>query len=64
MTDEERERIHRSDLEKINAAADYLNAEALDIDDYHADLFDEVEIDEELLKILVRVPITADDIVK
>ena len=62
MTDDEREQINRSDIEKINAAADYLNAEAMDVLRYQADLFADLELDEELLKQLIRVPITDADI--
>jgi hypothetical protein len=62
MTDEEREQINRSDLEKINAAIDYLNAEVIDLDAYQADPFADLELDEELLKQLIRVPITDADI--
>jgi hypothetical protein len=58
----DRERNSRSDLEKINAAADLLNTEAMDILAYQADLFEEVELDEESLKVVVRVPISDTDI--
>jgi hypothetical protein len=64
MTDEEREQINRSDVEKINAAADYLNAEALDVLRYQADPFADLDLDESLLKELIRVPITDADIEK
>ncbi|MGA2570444.1 MAG: hypothetical protein ABSF23_07980 [Terracidiphilus sp.] len=62
MTPMDRERNSRSDLEKINAAADLLNTEAMDILAYQADLFEEVELDEESLKVVVRVPISDTDI--
>ena len=64
MTPMDRERNSRSDLEKINAAANLLNTEAMDILAYQADLFEEVEPDEELLKVVVRVPISDTDIEK
>lgn len=64
MTDEEREQINRSDLEKIDAAADYLNAEMKDVLSYRADLFADEELDKELLKIPIRVPISDADIEK
>jgi len=62
MTEDERKRICQSDLEKINAAADYLNAEALDVLTYQADLFEDLDLDEALLAELVRVPISGVDI--
>jgi hypothetical protein len=64
MTDDEREQINRSDLEKINAAIDYLTADAIDLDAYQADPFADLDLDEALLKELVRVPITDADIEK
>ena len=64
MTDEERERTNREDLEKINAAAEYLNAEAEDVLSYQVDPFEGVDLDEELLQLLIRVPISDADIVK
>ncbi len=64
MTNEEREKIRQSDLEKINAATDYLNAEAEDLLAYQADIFEDVELDEELLEVLTRVPISDADIEK
>jgi hypothetical protein len=44
MTEAEREQLHRSDLEKINLAADYLNSEAQDVLLYQAEInFDELD---------------------
>jgi hypothetical protein len=62
MTDDERRRIHQSDLEKINAAADYLNAEANDLLACQVDLFESFDLDETLLGELVRVPVSDADI--
>ena len=45
MTHEERERIDRSDLEKIDAAADYLNAEMMDVLSYQNDFCDADQCD-------------------
>jgi hypothetical protein len=58
MTQEERERIHRSDLEKINAVADDLNAEAMDLLACQVDIFEDPLPDHALLEELVRVPIS------
>lgn len=62
MTQEERERINRSDLEKINAAADYFNAAAMDLLAYQVDIFEDADLNEALLEELVRVPISDSDI--
>jgi hypothetical protein len=50
LTEEEREEINRTDLEKINAAIDYLTREGNDLDSYQVPLDDlgwEQEADEE-----------------
>ena len=64
MTKKERERTNREEIKKINAAADYLNAEMEDVLAYQADIFEEPVLDEALLEVLVRVPITDADIEK
>ncbi|MGH9589170.1 MAG: hypothetical protein ACRD25_02185 [Terracidiphilus sp.] len=64
MTDEEREQVNRSDLEKINAAADYLNAEMEDLLSYQADPLEDEDLYEEPLKVPIRVPISDADIEK
>ena len=46
MTHEETERINRRDAEKINAAADYLNAEMMDVLSYQTDFCDADQYDD------------------
>ena len=62
MTQEERERINQSDFEKINAAADYLTAEAMDLLADQVDIFEDPLLDNASLEELVRVPISGADI--
>lgn len=64
MTDEEREQINRGDLEKFDAAADWLNAELEGVLSCQADPFEDEDLDEEPLKSLVRMPKSHADIEK
>lgn len=62
MTGEKREQINRTDLEKIDAVAGYLNAEIMELLHYRVDSYKELDLDKALLKELVQVPISHADI--
>jgi hypothetical protein len=57
MTDEERELINSRDMEIINANTDSLNAEALDVLRYQADVgFEAIDLESLDLRTIVRLP--------
>lgn len=64
MTDQERDQINCSDLEKINAAADYLNSEMEGVLSHQADLFGNTKLADDLLSSPIRVPTSNADIEK
>jgi len=61
MTHEETERINRRDAEKINAAADCFNAEMMDVLWYQTVFCDADQYDD-LLKVLIKAPVSDPDI--
>lgn len=65
MTDEERRIINQRDVELINAHADELSREAEDVLAYGVDPFDDsiyANVDRETWDLLIKVPISKEDI--
>jgi hypothetical protein len=61
LTDEAREAINQRDLEIINANAEYLNREAEDSLRYQAEI-DIKDLDRETFDLLIKVPISDEDL--
>ena len=61
LTDEARKAINQRDMEIINANADYLNREAQDVLRYQT-VVDFDDLDRETFDLLIKVPISEEDL--
>jgi hypothetical protein len=61
LTDKAREAINQRDLEIINANAEYLNREQEDVLRYQAEI-DLKDLDRETFDLLVKIPISDEDL--